>query len=291
MLTSSGSRTDKLSDLIWSPVNENEFVAYGNDLHLFKVVDKNALESQPTENFIELSDDSLAEQIAHFADNSTPRIVTWYMGNDSPYTFAVNFADHNIKLISLNSNAVQQPNKKHRFEIVKEFSFKQMRQSNSLAFNPFKTNYLAAGFERIRNEHSILVWDIKSSGSAPNAKFEANNLETVIYSTNIQQTNASSAIGSSFNSSLNSYAALYTSINNTNLLNGNKLNAQLSNGSGGGSEQKIIRPVYETGRSDTCTSLEWSPHSENLLLVGMNAKTLKIYDIRGKFGDFSFDLI
>jgi hypothetical protein len=31
------SRTDKFLDLIWSPLRDDEFIAYGNDLYLYKV--------------------------------------------------------------------------------------------------------------------------------------------------------------------------------------------------------------------------------------------------------------
>jgi hypothetical protein len=39
--------------------------------------------------------------------------------------------------------------------------------------------------------------------------------------------------------------------------------------------------IYETGASETCNSLAWNPHDENILLAGVNSKSLKIYDIRG----------
>lgn len=41
-----------------------------------------------------------------------------------------------------------------------------------------------------------------------------------------------------------------------------------------------IRSIYETGTSETCNSLAWHPHNQNLLLTGVNGKTLKILDIR-----------
>lgn len=42
-----------------------------------------------------------------------------------------------------------------------------------------------------------------------------------------------------------------------------------------------IKSIYETGTSETCNSLSWNPHNENILLAGVNSKSLKIFDIRG----------
>ncbi len=35
------SRAEKLVDIVWSPVKEDEFVAYGSDLYLYKVKNSN----------------------------------------------------------------------------------------------------------------------------------------------------------------------------------------------------------------------------------------------------------
>jgi len=48
-----------------------------------------------------------------------------------------------------------------------------------------------------------------------------------------------------------------------------------------GEGKKSEKSIYETGASETCNSLAWNPHDENILLAGVNSKSLKIYDIRG----------
>ena len=45
----------------------------------------------------------------------------------------------------------------------------------------------------------------------------------------------------------------------------------------------MMKPVYETGSSETCNSLQWNSHSDNLLLAGINGKSLKIFDIKGVY--------
>ena len=39
------TRTEKLIDIIWSPLKENEFVAFDNDIYLYKVGNKNTANS------------------------------------------------------------------------------------------------------------------------------------------------------------------------------------------------------------------------------------------------------
>jgi hypothetical protein len=62
------------------------------------------------------------------------------------------------------------------YKILNQLKFKKLK----IKFFNFKK--LAAGFERIRNEHSILVWDVISSTTIPTFKFDT---ETVLYSTDI----------------------------------------------------------------------------------------------------------
>lgn len=45
-------------------------------------------------------------------------------------------------------------------------------------------------------------------------------------------------------------------------------------------ETRLKSKHYWDGKSQTCNSLSWNPNSESSLLVGMNSKFLKIYDIK-----------
>ena len=60
--------------------------------------------------------------------------------------------------------------------------YKILNQLKFIKLKFFNFKKLAAGFERIRNEHSILVWDVISSTTIPTFKFDT---ETVLYSTDI----------------------------------------------------------------------------------------------------------
>ena len=164
-----------------------------------------------------------------------------------------------------------------------------------MVWNSYKTNYvsaelcfcdfkiicwidllfcqLAAGFERIRNEHSILVWDVRSNSSMPTNRSEQ-TAETIIYST------TPSAPITNRSQPYSSLASITTSINTG--ASSQIIYSVLNAGAIDPKKSEQIEPVYEMGTSETTNSLSWNPHSENSLLAGMNGKSLKIYDIRGK---------
>ena len=146
---------------------------------------------------------------------------------------------------------------------------------------------LAGGFERIRTEHSILVWDIRGLSASPTAKFECNT-ETVIYNT-ISQNSGNQTLTVANNASVNklpfnlsSFAHLTTSINTGSSSQSSLAASQATSGINQASKTlPDQKPIYETGSSETCNSLSWNQHDENLLLTGINGKSLKIFDIRG----------
>lgn len=152
---------------------------------------------------------------------------------------------------------------------------------------------MAAGFEKIRNEHSILVWDVRGNNTSPTTRLDFNT-ESVIYSTNYsalsqssteaQTTSATSSISKALNNLPTTLSSLTMGINigsthsmltsSTNNFNDPKLSQ---------SKPDLIKPVYETGTSETCNSLAWNPNNQNQLLAGVNGKSLKIFDIRCEF--------
>ena len=55
---------------------------------------------------------------------------------------------------------------------IKEFGPKSGRACNDLAWNPKFTNYLAAAYDKSRNDHSILIFD---TSLAPPSQTEASS--------------------------------------------------------------------------------------------------------------------
>jgi WD40 repeat protein len=51
-------------------------------------------------------------------------------------------------------------------------------------------------------------------------------------------------------------------------------------GSSSNSQFQAFKPVYETGSSETCNSLQWDSHRDNYLLASLTGKSLKIFDIK-----------
>ena len=48
---------------------------------------------------IQLCDESKAELIANYGENSNPKIVAWNTDPETPYMFAVSFPNHKIQII------------------------------------------------------------------------------------------------------------------------------------------------------------------------------------------------
>jgi hypothetical protein len=46
-----------------------------------------------------------------------------------------------------------------------EFSPRQPRLCNAIAFSPLEPRYLACGLDRVRNDHGLLIWDIEASAT------------------------------------------------------------------------------------------------------------------------------
>ncbi len=129
---------------------------------------------------------------------------------------------------------------------------------------------LAAGFERIRTEHSILVWDVRGP-SSPNGVYEPNT-ESIITSSLPSSQKEKSKMSLNIPTDLSSL---------TIGMNLGISSSLYSYNFGDGKKSEITKSIYETGTSETCNSLTWNPHDENILLAGVNSKSLKIYDIRG----------
>lgn len=88
------SRNERLIDLIWSPFKEDEFIAYGSDLWLFRVRN-----SPSSDNSIKLNEELFAEFVVNYGENSNPKQVSWYCGKENKNLYAVSLSNHKIQLI------------------------------------------------------------------------------------------------------------------------------------------------------------------------------------------------
>lgn len=109
---------------------------------------------------------------------------------------------------------------------------------------------LAGGFDKIRNEHSILVWDVRGNISTPTFQFDLNT-ESIVNCINF-----------------NLNKCLKSGIASNIVLADNK--------------QTSFKAIYETGNAETCNSLAWNLNNDNQLFAGLNGK-LKMFDIKCKF--------
>ena len=114
---------------------------------------------------------------------------------------------------------------------------------------------------------------MRSNSNTPTNRSEQ-TAETIIYST------TPSAPITNRTQPYSSLASITTSINTG--ASSQIIYSVLNAGTIDPKKSEQIEPVYEMGTSETTNSLSWNPHSEHSLLAGMNGKSLKIYDIRGK---------
>lgn len=143
---------------------------------------------------------------------------------------------------------------------------------------------LAAGFEKIRNEHAILVWDVRGNSNQPSSKFSTvPTTESVIFSlnyTNAPSVGETNGLSRAFYNIPNSFSNLTTTINSGTVPSSVFQSSGYNASTNENRKPDAIKSIYETGTSETCNSLSWHPHNQNMLLTGVNRISLKIFDIR-----------
>ena len=132
---------------------------------------------------------------------------------------------------------------------IKEFGPKTGRACNDLAWNPKYPNYVAAAYEKNRNDNSILIFDTSQSSS--NQTIESLNA-------------ANSAAAAEASALTNTSTPLSKIIP--------KPTTSMS--------KDLIRATIELGVGETCNSLAWFHEKPQQLVAGMNLRNLKIFDIR-----------
>ena len=123
------------------------------------------------------------------------------------------------------------------------FSFQGGRPCNSLAWNNLSTEFLAAGFEKNRNDSAILIFDTGRSLPPASSDF----IQTAPTSGSIFKTPAKDSGSTTTSSS---------------------------------SPSEYIRASIEIGLGETCHSLAWFKDHHDTIVAGMNSKNLKVFDVR-----------
>lgn len=143
-------------DILWSPHHVDRYVICDSELSLYRIGSIGSAEAKA--GTLPLSEETAATLLAINSDTPYMKCVAWYPKHEPECLLAVGQANGRVVLTSLG----QSPNSKCKELMGKEFVPKHARQCNTLAWNPWDSNWLAAGLDKHRADFSVLIWDISS---------------------------------------------------------------------------------------------------------------------------------
>ena len=143
-------------DILWSPHHVDRYVICDSELSLYRIGSIGSAERKA--GTLPLSEETAATLLAINSDTPYMKCVAWYPKHEPECLLAVGQANGRVVLTSLG----QSPNSKCKELMGKEFVPKHARQCNTLAWNPWDSNWLAAGLDKHRADFSVLIWDISS---------------------------------------------------------------------------------------------------------------------------------
>ncbi|XP_045138344.1 GATOR complex protein MIOS-A-like [Portunus trituberculatus] len=158
-------------DVQWSPAAPDQFLTWGTDLQLYQVQDAVPSEAiQPPR--VRLSSHSVASLLATNNDIQYIKCVSWCpaVENDPTHQLLA-VGQANGKVAITNFSKLTDP----RGIKGKEFNPKHARPVNSLAWSSQEPQLLAAGLDKVRTDHSVVVCDVTRPGVAPSYSFEQRN--------------------------------------------------------------------------------------------------------------------
>ena len=203
--------------------------------------------------------------------------MDWHPGTSNPFLIATGDVTGKVTLVSLFDKSLG---------VVKEFTPTYSRQCNTIAWNPLNPNQVAVGLDKIRNDNSVLIWDITHT--------QANTTTSPAYSrqSSYQPYFRSSRIADPPPSKLprkrSSSGNVWDgpqSIGSSSDMNKEPVAVEGGgslgrNTSGGGA----VKPWKELANSEASVALAWVPGSATKFATGTSVKWLRIYDTRAMKG-------
>ncbi|TRY68432.1 hypothetical protein TCAL_01366 [Tigriopus californicus] len=161
---------------------------------------------------------------------------------------AVGQANGRISLLSfLETSVVENGEAEMRHHVVKEFGSKLVRACNAVHWHPTDERKFAAGYEKQRHGHAILIFDTDREPTPPGSA----SLNTS------QSSSTLPGLASSFSDRFRKTSAVDDL------------------------PEDYVRPVVELGPSEHCHSFTWAPNLNNgSLIAGMNNKQIRVFDLR-----------
>ncbi|XP_054286757.1 GATOR complex protein MIOS [Macrosteles quadrilineatus] len=136
----------------WSPVHPDKFITWGTEIHLYETLPRS---SAPKSACVPISDGAVAHLLATIANHHYVKCVDIYPQPEQDILLAVGQANGKVVLTSFGPSA---------FDAVgltgMELAPKHARQCHAVAWNPSQPSMIAAGYDKYRTDHSVLLWDV-----------------------------------------------------------------------------------------------------------------------------------
>lgn len=136
----------------WSPVHPDKFITWGTDIFLYETLPK---KESIKSACVDISETSVAHLLATSSNHHYVKCVDICPQPEPDILLAVGQANGKVVLTTFGQTA---------FDSLGlaglELAPKHARQCNTVAWNPVDSNLIAAGLDKYRTDHSVLLWDV-----------------------------------------------------------------------------------------------------------------------------------
>ncbi|KAI9296703.1 hypothetical protein K502DRAFT_340737 [Neoconidiobolus thromboides FSU 785] len=242
----------RYSRIQWSYHDSNTFIVSGSDIRLYKLNMENKIQ-KPSFNLIAIN-------------TEIPQIRCYDQNRDPLYSdlLAIGQSSGRINLIKLQNIYSMEMEENwlgyQKESIVKGYQIRSPRACNGIQFNPYQSNLLACGLDKIRNDHSLLIYDINKGGNT-NGNGNGNG-----------NGNQSAYISPKFNQPQPNLPEVMSDLATIRSFSNHRLKNQYQNDND--------LPLYQLASSEAVHSLVWSFNNSFELIAGLGLKRLRLYDLR-----------
>ncbi|XP_014242242.1 GATOR complex protein MIOS-B [Cimex lectularius] len=142
-------------EVLWSPVHKNKFIKWDTEISLYETLDQNDCDLK--DDYVEISEYTVARLIAKNSNHHYMKCVDIYPKEEKDLLLAIGQANGKVVLTSFGPS---------QFDSLGltglELPPKYARQCNVVQWNKIENHLIAAGLDRYRSDHCILVWDLKT---------------------------------------------------------------------------------------------------------------------------------
>ncbi|XP_046677873.1 GATOR complex protein MIOS-B-like [Homalodisca vitripennis] len=146
-------------DVQWSPVHPDKFITWGTEIYLYETLPK---KDAPKTACVDITESTVAHLLAIIANHHYVKCVDIYPQPGADVLLAVGQANGKVVLTCFG------PSMYDGLGLAGlELAPKHARQCNTVAWNPSHTSMVAAGLDKYRTDHSVLLWDVQKCLARP----------------------------------------------------------------------------------------------------------------------------